>query len=71
MPWRETTMLKQKLEFFNEWRAGNFSLSDLCREFEISRPTAYNTSDAINRRTLRDYWERIENLYIPEKHLLI
>ncbi len=41
MPWKETTMLEQKLEFVTEWRAGNFTLSELCREFEISRPTAY------------------------------
>ncbi len=41
MPWRETTMLDQKLEFVTEWRAGNFTLSELCREFKISRPTAY------------------------------
>ncbi|PID56376.1 hypothetical protein CSB45_11880 [candidate division KSB3 bacterium] len=41
MPWKETTMLEQKLEFINEWRAGNFTLSERCREFAISRPTAY------------------------------
>ncbi len=41
MPWKETTMLEEKLEFINEWRAGNFNLSELCREFGISRPTAY------------------------------
>ena len=41
MPWKETTMMEQKLEFINEWRSGNFSLSGLCRQFGISRPTAY------------------------------
>lgn len=33
--------MEQKLEFINEWRSGNFSISELCRQFEISRPTAY------------------------------
>ncbi|PIE91319.1 MAG: hypothetical protein CR997_01470 [Acidobacteria bacterium] len=70
MPWKETTMLEQNLEFVTEWRAGNFNLSELCREFEISR--SINTSSAINRRELRVCLKRIENLYhIPEKHLLI
>ncbi len=35
MPWKETTMLEQKLEFVTEWRAGNFNLSELYREFGI------------------------------------
>lgn len=41
MPWEETTTMEQKLESINEWRLGNFNLSELCREFSISRPTAY------------------------------
>lgn len=41
MPWKDTTVMEQKIEFINEWRSGNFNLSELCREFGISRPTAY------------------------------
>lgn len=41
MAWRETTKMEQKLEFINEWRSGAYSLTELCREFNISRPTAY------------------------------
>lgn len=41
MPWKDTTVMKQKLEFINEWRSDNFNISELCREFGISRPTAY------------------------------
>jgi transposase-like protein len=41
MPWKETTMMEQKLEFINEWRSGNFNISELCRQFDISPPTAY------------------------------
>ncbi len=41
MPWKETTMLEQKLEFINEWQVGNFTLPELYREFEISRPATY------------------------------
>lgn len=41
MAWKETTKMEQKIEFINEWRAGCYSLTELCRKFEISRPTAY------------------------------
>lgn len=41
MTWKETTTMEQKIEFITEWRSGNYSISELCREFEISRPTAY------------------------------
>jgi len=41
MPWKETTMMDEKLEFINEWNFGNFSFSELCREFDISTPTGY------------------------------
>ncbi len=41
MPWKDTTVMEQKLEFITEWKSGNFNLSELCREFGISRPTGY------------------------------
>ncbi|MCG8411909.1 MAG: IS481 family transposase [Bacteroidales bacterium] len=40
MTWKESTKMDQKIEFINEWRSG-ISIAELCREFEISRPTAY------------------------------
>jgi transposase InsO family protein len=41
MPWKETTTMEQKIEFICEWRTGKYTITDLCRSFEISRPTAY------------------------------
>lgn len=41
MAWRETTKMEQKIEFINEWRSGQFTIAELSRHFEISRPTAY------------------------------
>jgi len=41
MPWKETTIMEQKIEFICEWRTGKYSITELCRAFEISRPTAY------------------------------
>ena len=41
MPWKETTIMEQKIEFINEWRSSRFTITELCRHFDISRPTAY------------------------------
>ena len=41
MPWKETTTMEQKVEFICEWRTGKYSITELCRSFNISRPTAY------------------------------
>ena len=41
MPWKETTAMEQKIEFICEWRTGKYTITELCKNFEISRPTAY------------------------------
>jgi transposase InsO family protein len=41
MPWKETTTMDQKIEFICEWRTGKYTITELCKVFEISRPTAY------------------------------
>ena len=33
--------MEQKIGFINEWRSRAYSITELCRQFEISRPTAY------------------------------
>lgn len=33
--------MEQKTEFICEWLSGNYTITELCRSFEISRPTAY------------------------------
>jgi len=41
MPWKETTNMEQKIEFICEWRTGKYTITELCKGFGISRPTAY------------------------------
>ena len=41
MPWKDRTIMEQKIEFICEWRTGKHSITELSRSFEISRPTAY------------------------------
>jgi len=41
MPWKETTIMEQKVEFICEWNSGKYTITELCKAFEISRPTGY------------------------------
>jgi len=41
MPWIETCAMDEKLKFEAAYLDGNLTMSALCREFGISRPTGY------------------------------
>jgi transposase InsO family protein len=41
MPWRTESVMDQRVEFVIRAAEGEESLAQLCREFEISRPTGY------------------------------
>jgi len=41
MPWAESSMLDSKMRFIVEWRRGEVSMSELCRQHGISRQSGY------------------------------
>jgi hypothetical protein len=41
MPWKESRILDQRLQFLSSYQKEEMSGADLCREYGISRPTAY------------------------------
>ena len=41
MPWKIVKTMDQKIQFIADWQLQNFSLTDLCQKFGISRPTGY------------------------------
>lgn len=41
MPWKSTTTMEQKVEFICEWLSQQYSITELCDSFGISRPTGY------------------------------
>ncbi len=45
MPWKETTIMEQKVEFICEWLSRNYTITELCSEFGISRPSGYRLID--------------------------
>ena len=65
MPWKETTTMEQKVEFICEWLSGNYTITELCNEFRISRPTAYRL---INRYEKMGIWGLMEQSRAPSNH---
>lgn len=61
MAWMETTKMEQKIEFINEWRSGNYSISELCRQFDISRPTGYKYIKRFHAEGIEGLKERSRN----------
>lgn len=41
MPWKDTSIMEERLSFIYEYLSGAWTFSDLCAEFAISRPTGY------------------------------
>ena len=42
MPWKETTLMEQRVKFVAEYQQGEVSFALLCGQFGISRTTGYN-----------------------------
>jgi len=40
MPWKETSAMDQRIQLIADWLSGEYTKSELCRAYEISRPTA-------------------------------
>lgn len=58
MVWKETTTMEQKIEFITEWRSGIYSITELCRQFSISRPTAYKYIERFEKEGLEGLYEK-------------
>jgi len=65
MPWKERTAMEQKIEFICEWRTGKYTITELCKSFEISRPTAYKLIDRFENQGYEGLREQTRT---PRKH---
>jgi transposase len=48
MPWKESRILDQRLQFLSSYQKEEMSVADLCRANGISRPTAYRWINRYN-----------------------
>jgi len=55
---KEPMMMEQKIEFITKLRSGRFCLTDLCRTYDISRPTAYKYILRYQQEGLKGLHER-------------
>ena len=53
MPWKESCILDQRLQFLSSYQKEEMSVADLCRAYGISRPTAYRWINRYNETGTR------------------
>jgi transposase InsO family protein len=52
MPWKETSVMDQKIQLISDWLSGDYDKSELCRIYQISRPTADKWIERYEQRGL-------------------
>jgi len=65
MTWKANTKMEQKVEFICEWITGKYTITELCKVFEISRPTAYKMIHRYENYGIEGLKERNSN---PKNH---
>ena len=50
MPWKETSVMDQRVQFIADWVSGDYAISELARIYKISRPTAYKWIERYQKR---------------------
>ena len=61
----ETDAKKQRQQFFRDYVSGQWSMSELCDRFQISRPTGYKWVERIEKEGLKAVEGRSR---APERH---
>ena len=65
MPWMDTDAKRQRQQFYRDYASGQWSMSELCDRFGISRPTGYQWVDRIEEEGLKAVADRSR---APERH---
>jgi transposase InsO family protein len=58
MPWKETSAMEQRIQFIADWLSGDYTKTELCRAYGISRPTGDKWIDRYAERG----WQGLEEL---------
>ncbi len=53
MPWMHTNPTKQRQQFYRDYASGQWSMSELCGRYQISRPTGYKWIDRLEQDGLQ------------------
>jgi hypothetical protein len=41
MPWKERGVMEERFRFIDDWRSGDWTVTELCRHYEVTRATGY------------------------------
>jgi transposase InsO family protein len=41
MPWKERGVMEERFRFIDDWRSGDWTVTELCRHYEVTRGTGY------------------------------
>jgi putative transposase len=58
MPWMETDPKKQRQQFYRDYASGQWSMSELCDRYQVSRPTGYKWIERIESGGLKAVGDR-------------
>ena len=50
MPWKVSEVVEQRWKSLREYETGEWTMTELCRAYEISRPTGYALCIGMERR---------------------
>ncbi len=58
MPWKQTDAMTERVKLITEYLSGNYSVSELSRRFEVSRPIVYKWIERYEQGSLAAhvYW---------------
>jgi transposase InsO family protein len=58
MPWKETSVVEERMRFVMDYQSGEWTMAELCRNYGISRPTGYSFIDRFEREGIAGLQDR-------------
>lgn len=58
MPWKNVSTMEQKVAFICEWQSGQYTFTELCESFNISRKTGYRLVSRYEKEGLKGLLEK-------------
>jgi putative transposase len=68
MPWKAISVMEEKLRFILEYESDEYSMSELCQRYNISRETGYLTLRRYRATGIAGHGERIDPLTISDAY---
>src|SRR5215471_14244336 len=57
MPWKETCVMSERIGLINDYKSGDFGISELAQQYQVSRKTVYKWLERFERAG----WKGLQN----------